>query len=144
MQTFAAITLPELAPILTILAGMLVGFYGLMKFVLNNALKSTNADRDERKEERVAFQAALDNLASAQREAAQVEAESRDKQTQAIERTADEAESRNGHLAEMATRQIEISIQNKDQIVEQIKGLVIDRQTVHNQIVENEKVINKE
>ena len=41
MFNFASLTLTELAPILGIMAGMLVGFYGLMKFVLNNATKTT-------------------------------------------------------------------------------------------------------
>jgi hypothetical protein len=53
------------------------------------------------------------------------------------ERIADESKARNGHLAE-------ISVQNKDQIITEIRGLTINKQTVKKQIVENEQVLNKE
>lgn len=64
--------------------------------------------------------------------------------TKAIKSLDEGSRERNGHLGEMVTRQIEIAIENKDQIVSQISGLTIDKQTVHNQTVEHEHVINKE
>ena len=54
-----------------------------------------------------------------------------------IERQARESAERNGHLAD-------ISVENKKQILRAISGLTIDKQTVHHQTVEHEKVINKE
>lgn len=47
---FASMTLAEFSPILTILAAMLVGFYGLLKFVLGQAEKDRDAERADRKE----------------------------------------------------------------------------------------------
>ena len=129
MFNFASLTLTELAPILGILAGMLVGFYGLLKFVLNNAEKSQENDRAERQELSKAIGKMADNMlevASASREVAISNA-----------RIADESKERNGHLAE-------ITVQSRDQVIDQIKGLVIEQQTVHNQTVEHEKVISKE
>lgn len=122
MFYFASLTLTELAPILTILAGMLLGFYGLLKFVLKQAEKDRDADREERKE----FAEALKNVADANFRVAE-----------ATERSAREAEKRNGHLAD-------ISVENKKQILTAISGLTINEQTVHHQTVEHEKVMNKE
>lgn len=121
-QTLSAITLPELAPILTIFVGMLGGFYVLVKFILTLSEKTAEADRIERQ-----------NLAKAiadMAEGMQLVATSN-------ERIADESERRNGHLAE-------ISVQNKDQIITEIRKLTINKQTVKQQIVEHEEVISKE
>lgn len=121
-QTFASLTLVELAPIFAIFSGMLVGFYGLVKYLLSaqekmNAQHSTTQelDREERKELAKSF----------------------NRVAEATERGAREAEMRNGHLAE-------ISMTNKEQIIEAIHGLTIDKQTVHHQTVEHERVIHKE
>jgi hypothetical protein len=111
----AAITLPELAPILTIFVGMLGGFYALIKFILKQSEHTSAADRAERQ----ALATAVERMAVA------------------TERTAKEAEQRNGHLAE-------ISMDNKNQIITAIQGLTINKQTVHNQVVEHELVKNKE
>lgn len=59
-------------------------------------------------------------------------------------RIADESKQRNGHLGELIVKQGEIAMQNKDQIVDNIKGLTINKQTVHQQTVEHEIVKNKE
>jgi len=121
-MNFAAITLPELAPILTIFVGMLGGFYVLVRFILTLSEKTQEADRLERQELSKAIADMADGM-----------------QAVAIsnERIADESEKRNGHLAE-------ISLENKDQIIKAIKGLTINKQTVHQQVVEHEKVMNKE
>ena len=74
----ASITLPELAPILTIFVGMLAGFYALVKFILSQAEKTALADRDERKEMSIAF----------------------NRVAEATEKSAREAKDRNGHLGD--------------------------------------------
>jgi uncharacterized membrane-anchored protein YhcB (DUF1043 family) len=122
IQTFASLEPTELAPILGIFVGMLAGFYALVKYLLNAQEKintqhsiTQELDREERKELTKSF----------------------NRVAEATERSAREAEQRNGHLAE-------ISMTNKDQIITAIHGLVIDKQTVHHQTVEHERVINKE
>lgn len=121
-MNFAAITLPELAPILTIFVGMLGGFYVLVRFILTLSEKTQEADRTERQE----LSKAISNMGEAMQKVAV-----------SNERIADESEKRNGHLAE-------ISVENKDQIMKAIKGLTINKQTVKHQTVEHEQVINKE
>ncbi len=101
MINLAVISLTELAPILVILAGMLTGFYALLRFVLDNASRATEHDREERKELSVAVT----------------------RMAVATERTAKEAEVRNGHLAE-------ISIDNKDAILEAINNLNINQKVI--------------
>lgn len=122
MFYFAEMSLTELTPILTILAGMLLGFYGLLKFVLKQSEKTAEADRGERQN----LAKAVENMATSMENVAK-----------SNKRIADESEKRNGHLAE-------ISIQNKDAILDAIGGVIIQQQTVHNQTVEHEKVIVKE
>ena len=121
-MNFAAITLPELAPILTIFVGMLGGFYVLVRFILTLSEKTQEADRTERQELSKAISLMAENM---------------DKVAISNERIADESEKRNGHLAQ-------ISMENKEQIITAIKGLTIDKQTVHQQTVQHETVISKE
>lgn len=121
-MNLASITLPELAPILTIFVGMLGGFYVLVKFILTLSEKTAEADRKERQE----LSKAIANMAKGMENVAI-----------SNERIANESEKRNGHLAE-------ISVQNKDQILDAIKGLTIEKQTVHKQVVEHEQVLSKE
>lgn len=102
---FASISLTELAPIIVILAGMLTGFYALLKFVLENASKATENDREERKE----LSVAVNRMAAA------------------TEKSAKEAEQRNGHLAE-------ISITNKDAILEAINNLNINQKVIEQEV----------
>ena len=111
---FAAITLPELAPILTIFVGMLGGFYALVKFILSQSEKTAAADREERQEMTKAF----------------------NRVAEATERSAKEAEQRNGHLAE-------ISITNKDAIIEAVKAVSLT-QKVKEQTVEHQHIEAKE
>jgi len=136
-MTFAAITLPELAPILTIFVGMLGGFYVLVKFILTQSEKTGEADRDERK----AFALAIADMAMSNREIAD--------QTRKGNR---EAEKRNGHLGE---QNIEIAklvaSQNSDikEILDTNKKIVDllkkgKDQHVDTQVVDNQTVNNKE
>lgn len=97
----AEISLTELSPILVIYVGMLGGFYGLVKFILNNAEKASDADRKER----IELSHAIKGMADGMRDVAD-----------SNKRIADESEKRNGHLAE-------ISVENKDQIITEIKSL---------------------
>jgi hypothetical protein len=126
IQTFASLETSELLPILGIFTGMLISFYALVKYLINQAEKANEGSRAERmddkkaeREERVALAEAFNRVATA------------------TEKSANEAEARNGHLAD-------ISVENKNQILTAISGLTIDKQTVHNQFVENEQVNHKE
>jgi len=47
MIYFVETTLPEFAGVLTIIAGMLLGFYGVIKFILNQAIQDRHDDRKE-------------------------------------------------------------------------------------------------
>jgi len=116
---FASIDLVEFVPILSIIAGMLVGFYGIAKLMLLQATKDREADRVERKE----FVKAIKDMADSNREIAQ-ETKKGNK----------EAKERNGHLAEL-------TIQSKNETLEALK--TIKNQHVENQVVHNETVENK-
>jgi hypothetical protein len=128
-MNFAAITLSELAPILTIFVGMLGGFYTLVRFMLSQSNKTSEADRDERKELSHAISSMATNMGHVARNMQEVASSN--------QRIAEESEKRNGHI-------VELSIENKNQILDRIDGVIINKQTVHNQVVENEHVINKE
>ena len=117
MYTFASLTLVELAPIFTIYAGMLVAFYALVKFLINKADETQKADRQERQDILVKLNNTMERMA------------------QASERSAREAEQRNGHLAE-------ISNQNRDIIIKAVSN--IKEQHVKKQTVENEVVKSKQ
>ena len=93
---------------------MLGGFYVLVKFMLVQQEKTQKADREERQEMTKAF----------------------NRVAEATERSAREAEQRNGHLAE-------ISIQNKDAIIEAVKAVTLT-QKVREQTVEHQHVEVKE
>lgn len=94
---FAALTLPELAPILTIFVGMLVGFYGLLKYLLDTNQKTAEADRTERQ----LLAKAVEKMADSNLEIA--------KETK---KGNQEAKQRNGHLGEQ-------NIQISDQVAKQ-------------------------
>jgi len=118
MYLFADIALAELAPILTIIAGMLVGFYGIAKLMLVQATKDRDSDRAERQE----FVIAIRDMAESNREIAE-ETKKGNK----------EAKQRNGHLAEL-------TIQSKNETLDAlhiIKNQHVVNQTVHNETVEN-------
>lgn len=131
LHTFSSLTLPELAPILAIMAGMLVGFYGLLKFVLNKAEKAGEADRVERQE----LTKAIAGMASAMQDVATSNA-----------RIADESKERNGHLGELIIEQgKQANVLADTAIKKVIQGVQnVKTQKVVHQTVENETVLNKE
>jgi hypothetical protein len=104
---FAAMTLPELTPILGIVAGMLIGFYGIFKYQMTQATKDREADR----EERIALSKAVERMAVA------------------TETTAREAEQRNGHLAELI-------IESKQGTLEAIHCIKVNQNVEEQQIGE--------
>jgi len=114
-------TLPELTPILGIFAGMLGGFYAISKSMIKSSQEERKADRDERKE----LSAAIGEMAKSMQKVAD-----------SNKRIADESKQRNGHLAEIA-------VENKQQIMDRLDGIIINKQTVHQQVVENETVKKK-
>lgn len=127
---FAALTLTELAPILTILAGMLVGFYGLLKFVLAQAEEDRNAERGDRKE----FSKALKDLTDSNMAIAT-----------ATETAAKEAADRNGHLAELQIENQKLIINHHEEVekirLEFLNAVSsIDEQHVKRQVVDKEEV----
>lgn len=125
MHNFAAISPTELVPILGIVAGMLVAFYALIKFVLKQAEKDRDADRNERQ----ALVAAIEDMAASNREIA----DKTDKMADAAIKGNAEAEIRNGHLAEISengTKKILGAIHH-------IKEQKVDHQTVNNETVMN-------
>ena len=117
----ASITLPELAPILTIFVGMLGGFYVLVRFILTLSEKTAEADRKERQELSKAIADMADGM--------QAVAISND-------RIATESEKRNGHLAE-------ISVDNKDAILKAIDSISVT-QKVKEQSVEHQTIKSQE
>lgn len=145
MQNFAALTLPELAPILGILAGMLIGFYALLKFVLGQAEKTAEADRAERKE-----------LAKAIKDMADPEVNGNKAIAEGITRQADESAQRNGHLGTLILEQGKQSQVIADTAVKAvIKGVQnvqtqnvikqnVNTSTVKDETIEHETINNKE
>lgn len=108
-------TLPELEPILGIVAGMLAGFYAIFKYQMTQATKDREADREERKDMTKAFT----------------------RVAEATERAAREAEKRNGHLAELtieskqATLDAIACIKVKQNVSEQhVDFQAVDHETV--------------
>ena len=117
---FASMTLPELAPILTIFVGMLLGFYGLLKFVLRQQATVQELDRNERIQLTKAFT----------------------RVAEATETAAKEAKDRNGHLAEMELQSQQMFQTLADRNYHAITN--IKNQKVVNQVVEHEVVQNRE
>ena len=126
MMYLAAISPAELIPIFGVLAGMLVAFYALVKFMLNQAENGRAADREERQELAKAFM----QVAESNREIA---AETRNGNQ--------EAEKRNGHLAELSLQSQEllrtIGDRNYNAIIE------VREQYVGHQTIANETVVGK-
>lgn len=124
--TFAQISPTELAPILAIIAGMLVGFYGIAKFLMVQAEK----DRDKDREERQALIKALDDMALSNRSIA-------DETKQGNL----EAKQRNGHLAEQNVQITELVIQAKADTIQAVRE--IKEQHVVNQTIEHETILGE-
>lgn len=124
---FSSIDLTELAPILTLFAGMLVGFYSITKFLMNQA----ETDRDKDRVERQELSKAIASMATSNEKIA---IEMRDGNEQ--------AKIRNGHLGEQNVQITELVLQAKEDTVNAIRE--VKEQHVAQQVVENERVINKE
>lgn len=118
--TFAALTLVELSGVLGIFAGMLVAFYALVKYLIKNATDTQKEDRKERQD-------ILKDLTNAM-----------SRMAQASERAAQEAEQRNGHLAEISNQNRDIIIQ----AVTNIKEQHVDKQTVNREFVSKKSKTN--
>ena len=120
VKTFAQISPTELGTIITILGGMLVGFYALVKFILSQQATIQELDRKERIELTKAFT----------------------RVAEATEKAASEAKDRNGHLAEMELQSQQMFQTLADRNLHAIT--TIKSQRVVNQTVEHEQVSNKE
>lgn len=116
MYYFAAISPGELVPIFGVLTAMLTAFYALVKFMLSQAEKDRNADREERQ----SLAQAIQDMASSNREIAE-----------ATRIGNQEAKERNGHLAE-------ITIQSRDQVLSAI-GYIKEQKVEHQTVVSQDK-----
>lgn len=83
--------------------GMLVGFYGIAKVMLAQSAKDRDADRQERKE----LSKAIQDMAAATGRVADASAKG-----------AQEAEQRNGHLAELVVQNSKICAEVLDTVKE--------------------------
>jgi len=139
---------------------IIVAFLGVAKIMLNASVKERESATVERREERDAFLKSVGELGDVIKDvpilsADQVKsnqyvakalvlrvesdknmAKMLERVAKAQERTADEAKERNGHLAQ-------ISIQNKDAILEAIKSIMVT-QSVVEQSVEHQTIKSKE
>lgn len=119
IHTLAQISPTEFGSIITVIGGMLLGFYALVKFILTNHERIQEKDRLER----LALAKAVERMATA------------------TETTAREAEQRNGHLAELI-------IESKEGTLKAIHCIKVKQnvaeQHVDNQVVDHEQVISRE
>lgn len=133
MEYFAALTLPELIPIFTLFAGMLGGFYALARVMLKQASK----DRDDDRQERKLFVEAIDNLTSMTGK----NVEAHKEVARAVTKQANEAEKRNGHLAELQLQSQEIF---KSVAANATNEIITAVQNVKEQNVEHQHIKSKE
>lgn len=127
VQNFAAISGGEMASILTILAGMLAGFFAISKVMLTQATKDRESDRKERKE----FSEAIKEMAKASK---MVAAETK--------KGNEEARIRNGHLGEQNIQIAELVKSTKEDMlkaVQNVKVQHVEHQTVDEEIVKHKK-----
>lgn len=117
----------NLTTILGIFAGMLVGFYGIAKLMLNQATKDRDADRDERRQ----FSEAISRMAKATEHNGVKIAE-------AIEQQSRESAERNGHLGEQNLQIAELVAKSQDKVIAVIQ--TVKRQTVEEQMVQHQSV----
>lgn len=144
MNNFAAISPTELVPIFAVLAGMLVAFYALIKFILNQAEKDRAADRAERQQ-----------LAKAISAMADPDINGNTRIADGIERQANESKERNGHLGEMITEQSKQTAKLTEmavaKVIEGVQNITtqnvikqnVKQSTVKDETIENEVVKNK-
>ena len=127
VQNFAAISGGEMVSILTILAGMLAGFFAISKVMLTQATKDRESDRKERKE----FSQAIKEMAKASK---MVAAETK--------KGNEEARIRNGHLGEQNIQIAELVKATKEDMlkaVQNVKVQHVEHQTVDEEIVKHKK-----
>ena len=127
VQTFAAISGGEMVSILTILAGMLAGFFAIAQIMLKQSSKDRESDRKERKE----FSDAIKEMAEASKMVA--------KETK---KGNEEAKIRNGHLGEQNIQIAELVKSTKEDMlkaVQNVKVQHVETQTVDNEIVKHKK-----
>ncbi|UOF80549.1 hypothetical protein [Caudoviricetes sp.] len=113
--------------ILTILAGMLAGFFAISKMMLTQATKDRESDRKERKE----FSDAIKEMAKASK---MVAAETK--------KGNEEARIRNGHLGEQNIQIAELVKSSKEDMlkaVHNVKVQHVEKQTVDREIVKSKK-----
>lgn len=113
---FAAISPAELVPIFGILAAMLTAFYALVRFILKQAEKDRDADREERQ----TLAKAIQDMAESNREIAE-----------ATKVGNKEAKERNGHLAEL-------TIEARNQVLGAI-GYIKEQKVEHQTVVKQDK-----
>lgn len=136
---------PDITTVLTIVAGilatfggMLGGFYAISRVMLNQAEKrdiQAAKDRDADRQERLKFAEAVDHMAKNSGKVA----ESNKLIAQGIIKQAKESEKRNGHLAELITEQGKQTQMIADNAVKHIIKNV-NTQTVKEQQVEHQTV----
>lgn len=126
INNMAQISPTELAPILAIIAGMLVGFYGIAKFLMVQAEKDRMADRQERQE----LSKAIASMATSNE---QIAIEMRDGNKK--------AEIRNGHLGEQNVQITELVLRAKEDTVNAIRE--VKEQHVVNQTIEHETILGE-
>lgn len=127
IENFAAISGGEMVSILTILAGMLAGFFAISKVMLTQATKDRESDRKERKE----FSQAIKEMAKASK---MVAAETK--------KGNEEARIRNGHLGEQNIQIAELVKATKEDMLKAVQNVKIqhvEQQTVDKEIVKNKK-----
>lgn len=112
-QTFAQISPTELTSILALFIGMLGGFYALVRYMLGQHEKTQELDRTER----IALTEAFTRVA------------------EATERSAREAEARNGHLAELTIESRQATLEALDCIKKNVAEQHVDTQVVDEQII---------
>lgn len=127
VQTFAAISGGEMVSILTIIAGMLAGFFAIAQIMLKQSSKDRESDRKERKE----FSEAIKDMAKASK---MVAAETK--------KGNEEAKIRNGHLGEQNIQIAELVKSTKEDMlkaVQNVKVQHVEHQTVDEEIVKHKK-----
>ena len=112
--------------ILTILAGMLAGFFAIAQIMLKQSSKDRESDRKERKE----FSEAIKDMAKASK---MVAAETK--------KGNEEAKIRNGHLGEQNIQIAELVKSSKEDMLKAVHN--VKEQHVEHQTVEKETVNHK-
>lgn len=125
------VTQSDLYAILGIFAGMLVGFYAILRFVLNQSAK----DRHE-------LSSAIRYMGKSSEKVASTTAAGFDKLTKSSDRTADEAKARNGHLAELIIESTKTNQQLADNATATITTAIqtIGTQKIEHQIIGDRQV----